>query len=457
LSEINSAYLEDASGYQGRADRVVIAGSEAEVVEAMRAAAAGGIPVTVAGAGTGITGARVPEGGWVLSLERLKGLQVGQGAAKVEPGVLLSDLHAAAARSGQFYPPDPTETAASLGGTIATNASGSRSFRFGSTRRWVEALRVVFADGAVREFRRGQAIDFDVPAIPLPDTTKNTAGYPLAPGMDWVDLFVGSEGTLGVVTAAEVKLLLAPKALLGGVVFFAADDLAIEAVEAWRPARPRMLEYFNGSALDVMRPRFPEIPAQARAALLFEQELESEDDPAVDEWLERLEAAGALVDESWFALSAADRERFRRFRHGLPELVNDTVRRRGFLKMASDYAVPLERNREMMAYYVAHLEEKFCGAYVIFGHIGDAHVHVNILPGTAAQAKAAPELMLDFARKAVSLGGTVSAEHGLGKRKAHLLALQYAPEHLQAMQAVKRRLDPQWLLGRGTLWSIPPA
>jgi len=457
LSEINSAYLEDASGYQGRADRVVIPGSEAEVVEAMRAAAAGGIPVTVAGAGTGITGARVPEGGWVLSLERLKGLEVGQGAAKVEPGVLLSDLHAAAARSGQFYPPDPTETAASLGGTIATNASGSRSFRFGSTRRWVEALRVVFADGGVREFRRGQAIDFDVPAIPLPATTKNTAGYPLAPGMDWVDLLVGSEGTLGVVTAAEVKLLPAPKALLGGVVFFAADDRALDAVEAWRAAQPRMLEYFNGSALDVMRPRFPEIPARGRAAVLFEQELESDDDPAVDEWLERLEAAGALVDESWFALSAADRERFRRFRHGLPELVNDTVRRRGFLKMASDYAVPLERNREMMAYYVAQLEAKYRGAYVIFGHIGDAHVHVNILPETAAQAKAAPELMLDFARQAVSLGGTVSAEHGLGKRKAHLLALQYAPEHLQAMQAVKRRLDPQWLLGRGTLWPVPPA
>jgi FAD/FMN-containing dehydrogenase len=457
LSEINSAYLEDASGFQGRADRVVIPGSEAEVVEAMRAAAAGGIPVTVAGAGTGITGARVPEGGWVLSLERLKGLEVGQGAAKVEPGVLLSDLHAAAARSGQFYPPDPTETAASLGGTIATNASGSRSFRFGSTRRWVEALRVVFADGGVREFRRGQAIDFDVPAIPLPATTKNTAGYPLAPGMDWVDLLVGSEGTLGVVTAAEVKLLPAPKALLGGVVFFAADDRALDAVEAWRAAQPRMLEYFNGSALDVMRPRFPEIPARGRAAVLFEQELESDDDPAVDEWLERLEAAGALVDESWFALSAADRERFRRFRHGLPELVNDTVRRRGFLKMASDYAVPLERNREMMAYYVAQLEAKYRGAYVIFGHIGDAHVHVNILPETAAQAKAAPELMLDFARQAVSLGGTVSAEHGLGKRKAHLLALQYAPEHLQAMQAVKRRLDPQWLLGRGTLWPVPPA
>jgi FAD/FMN-containing dehydrogenase len=273
--------------------------------------------------------------------------------------------------------------------------------------------------------------------------------------MDWVDLFVGSEGTLGVVTEAEVRLLPAPKALLGGVVFFLSDDQAIDAVEVWRPVRPRMLEYFNGSSLDVMRQRFPEIPAQARAAVLFEHELASEDDPEVDAWLERLEAAGALVEESWFALSAADRERFRRFRHGLPELVNDTVRRRGFLKMASDYAVPLERNREMLAYYTDQLERNFKGNYVIFGHIGDAHVHVNILPETAAQAKAGPELMLDFAKKAVELGGTVSAEHGLGKRKAHMLSLQYAPEHLEAMKAVKRRLDPQWLLGRGTLWPVP--
>jgi FAD/FMN-containing dehydrogenase len=452
--EVNAAYLEDASGYKGRAERVIIPGDEAGVAGAIREAVCGGIPVTIAGAGTGITGARVPDGGWVVSLERFRRLDVEQGKAIVGPGVLLGDLHAAAARTGQFYPPDPTETAASIGGTISTNASGSRSFRFGSTRRWVEALRVVLADGSVREFRRGQAIDFEVPAIPQPDTTKNTAGYALKPGMDWVDLFVGAEGTLGVVTEAEVRLLPAPKALLGGVVFFTGDDQAIDAVEAWRPAGPRMLEYFNRSSLEVMRPRYPEIPAAAGAAVLFEQDLESEDDPAVDAWLERLEAAGALVEESWFALSATDRERFRRFRHGLPELVNDTVRKRGFLKMASDYAVPLERNREMLAYYTEQLERRFRGSYVLFGHIGDAHVHVNILPETAAQAKAAPELMLDFARKAVELGGTVSAEHGLGKRKAHMLVLQYAAEHLEAMKAVKRRLDPQWLLGRGTLWPV---
>ena len=451
--EINAAYLEDASGYTGTAERVIVPDDEAGVVAALSEAAAGGIPVTVAGAGTGITGARVPHGGWVLSPEKLVRLEVREGAAVVGPGVLLSDLHAAAARTGQFYPPDPTETAASVGGTIATNASGARSFRFGSTRRWVERLRVVLATGGVRDVRRGQPIDFEVPPIPLPATTKNTAGYALAPGMDWVDLFVGSEGTLGVVTEAEVRLLPAPKALLGGVVFFADDDRAVDAVEAWRPAKPRMLEYFNAPSLGLLRQRFPEIPAQAGAAVLVEQDLESEDGPEVDAWLERVEAAGALVEDSWFALAANDRERFRRFRHSLPELINDTVRRRGFLKMASDYAVPIERNREMLAYYRRRLEAEFPGQYVVFGHIGDAHVHVNILPASAGEAERAAGMMLEFAQKAVSLGGTVSAEHGLGKRKAHMLALQYSPEHLEAMKAVKRRLDPQWILGRGTLWA----
>lgn len=118
--------------------------------------------------------------------------------------------------------------------------------------------------------------------------------------------------------------------------------------------------------------------------------------------------------------------------------------------MNSDYAVPLARNREMLAYYRRRLEEEFPGKYVIFGHIGDAHVHVNIFSDPANPGHAT-ELLIELARHAVALGGTVSAEHGLGKRKTHLLKLQYAPEHLQAMAAVKRRFDPQNILGRGTL------
>ncbi len=447
-SAVDSRYLEDASGFRGTAERLIVPASETELAGALREAQAIGAAVTIAGAGTGLTGARVPQGGWVISLEKFTRLEVHPGYAIAGAGTLLSDVHAAAQRSGQFYPPDPTETSASLGGTIATNASGSRSFRYGATRRWIERLRVMFADGAIREFARGEAIDFDSGAIPLPDVTKNTAGYLLRSGMDWIDLFVGSEGTLGVVTEARLKLLPAPQAILGGVVFFAGDDAAIDAVELWRDqASARMLEYLDGASLALLRSRFGDIPSSAHAAILFEQELTSEDDPEIDAWADRVEAAHALADDSWFALSAADRERFRRFRHSLPELVNETVRRNGAMKMGSDFAVPLARNREMLAFYKRRLEAEYPGRYVIFGHIGDAHVHVNILSGDAAP------LLEEFAQHAVSLGGTVSAEHGLGKRKAGYLKLQYSAGDIEKMRAVKRRLDPANILGRGTLWS----
>ena len=417
----------------------------------MQEASAAGISVAIAGAGTGLTGGRVPLGGWVVSLEKFKRVEVQAGYAVAGAGVLLRDLHAAAQGTGQFYPPDPTETGASIGGTVATNASGSRSFKYGATRRWIERLRIILAGGRTMVISRGDVIDFDCGSIPLPCVAKNTAGYLLRPGMDWIDLFAGSEGTLGVVTEARVRLLPAPRAVLAGVIFFPDDDRALDAVDAWRTATARMLEYFDAPSLALLRNRFPEIPLQARAAILFEQELASEEDAELDAWSERIEASGSLADDSWMALSAADRERFRQFRHALPELVNDTVRRSGALKMNTDYSVPLTRNREMLAYYQSRLEREFPGRYVIFGHIGDAHLHVNLF-SSPENPKPANDLILEFARKAVELGGTVSAEHGLGRRKAHLLKLQYAPEHLEMMRAVKRRLDPQNILGRGVLW-----
>src|SRR5262249_46534069 len=153
-----------------------------------------------------------------------------------------------------------------------------------------------------------------------------------------------------------------------------------------------------------------------------------------------------------FATTASDREKFRKFRRALPELVNTVVRRHGFMKLGSDYAVPIARSREMMAEYRRRLEPEF--TYLIFGHIGDAHVHVNILPTSDKQLARGQALRLDFARHAVELGGTVSAEHGLGKRKRGLLELQYTPDQIEAMKQVKRRLDPQWLLGQGTLFPL---
>jgi FAD/FMN-containing dehydrogenase len=436
--------IEDASGFRGEAERVIAPTSDAELLEIIAAASRDRIPITLGGARTGLTGGCVSQGGWAVSLEKFRRMEVCTGRAIVGAGVSLDTLQMEAARSGQFYAPDPTERTATIGGTIATNASGSRSFRYGSTRRHILGLRVALMDGRVLDLRRGDKVDFDVAELPLPHTTKNTAGYALAPGMDWIDLFTGSEGTLGIVTEAELQLLPAPADVLAGIVFMISDSAALDVVDAWRRIPGlRMIEYFDANSLDLLRPHYPEIPARAAAALLIEQE-----DGDIDFW------ADHAPEDSWFAASDQDRERFRRFRHALPELVNETMRRRGFMKLGSDFAVPLSRNHEMLAYYHAELMQHAL-EYVIFGHIGDAHVHVNILPRSPADYEAGQHLMLDFAKHAVSLGGTVSAEHGLGKRKAHLLALQYAPHQIESMLDVKRRLDPQWLLNRGNLFNNP--
>lgn len=439
--------MTDASGFPGAPDREFSPASAEELAAILGEASASSTPVTFKGAATGVTGACCPLGGWLIDMRRFRHLEIHPGRASAGAAVSLQKLNAAAHPTGQFFAPDPTEWTASVGGAIATNASGSRSFLYGSTRRHVLALTCVFATGRIRRFTRDDKIDFDVPTIPLPQTTKSTAGYPLSPGMTWIDLLCGSEGTLAAVTEAELQLLPLPKDLLTGVIFFPSGEHAVSAVESWRALeRLRMLEYLDSGSLDLLRNPFPEIPASAQAALLIEQE-----NGDTHAWLDRFDAAHAL-DDSWLAATPADRERFRRFRHALPELVNDRVRRNGFQKLGSDFAVPIARNREMLAIYHRELNREFPGRYVLFGHIGDAHLHANILPSTPAEESRAKELLKELAKTAVSLGGAVSAEHGLGKRKSHLLSLQYPPHVIEAMRNVKRRLDPNAILGQGNIF-----
>ena len=428
--------ITDASGYPGSAEQIFSPQDEGQVVETLKRASAENVPITVMGALTGVTGGGAPDGGWGLSLAKLRVINIEQGGATVGAGVLLRDVQSRAAASGQFYAPDPTENTSSIGGNIATNASGSRSFRYGATREHVLALRVALLDGRVIDVRRGQPADFDVPALPLPRTTKHSAGYRLAPGMDYVDLFIGNEGTLGVVTQAELKLLPAPGEILGGVVFFASQEAALDAVDRWRETPGlRMLEYLDGKSLKMM-------DVAHQAALMIEIEGDAD-----------LDMSGTLENDSWFATSAADRERFRVFRHTLPERVNARIRRSGFMKLSTDYAVPLNKNREILATYQKKLHQAVGDNFVIFGHIGDAHLHINTFSDSPEHFAAAKAVTTDLARDAVAMGGTVGAEHGLGKRKAHLLEIQYLPTEIEAMRAVKRRFDPNWILGQGTLLS----
>ena len=448
------SYLDDSSGYRGSAERVFLPANVEELREVVKESAARRIPLTVSGAGTGLAGARVPHGGWVVSLERFRNIHIDAGRVRCGAGVILKDLQKAAAGTRQFFGPNPTEDSAAIGGILSTNAGGARSFHYGSVRRHVLGLEVTFMDGRTEWFRRGDKVAFPIQPIRLPATTKNSAGYYLTADLDWVDLIAGSEGTLGIVTEAELQLFPEPPAVLSGVVFFESDDLAMAAVKAWRPVNElRLLEFMDDRALALLRSSYPDIPVQAKAALFIEQNLKSEDDGEVEAWTRRLTEQQALENESWFGLSAADRDRFREFRHTLPVTVVDTVRRHGFPKFGTDFAVPLEHESALHRFYKLRCEEVCQGYYTIFGHVGDANNHVNLLPATREQAERGEALIYEFAEFVVAHQGTVAAEHGVGKNKTDLLKLMYPGNEIPAMKAVKRHLDPLWLLGQGTIFA----
>ncbi len=450
-------YLTDASNVHGHADALVRPTSTAEVAEVVRHCQANGIPLTVSAGRTSTTAAPVPFGGWLLSTERLvRILDIGHDTATAQPGVYLGAFQREIEEKGRFYPPDPTSRhECTLGASIACNASGARTFKYGPTRPWVEALEVVLPTGEIRRFRRGEPVP---EGWPTPDwhepKVKTAAGY--APPVDAVDLFVGQEGTLGVVTEATVRLTDLPTAVIGLLAYFRDRESAIRFVEAARaaakadrtgPLSPRCLEYFDHHCLALVRERVGDVPEGAHDALFCEQEVEScGEDEHLTAWWAALEAAGALVDGTVVATDPSGQARLHALRHAVPAGINEQVVRNGMPKVGTDLAVPDAALREMMDLY-----ESSAFDHVLFGHIGDNHLHLNLLPRTAEELSAAKAWYTELARRAVALGGSVSGEHGIGKVKKGQLALMLDEGTLASFRRLKQHLDPQWILGRGTM------
>ncbi|HBB86939.1 MAG TPA: FAD-binding oxidoreductase [Blastocatellia bacterium] len=513
-------YLSDSSYLPpGHADRVVFPETAEDVAEILRGAAQDKTPVTISGAGTGTVGGRVPAAGVVLATDKLNQIRSiahkndGGGSAVAEAGVRLADLQKFVDSEQLFYPPDPTERSCFLGGTVATNASGARTFKYGPTRKYVQRLKVVLATGDIINLRRGElradrsgelnlplpsgrTIEARLPAYQMPHTRKHAAGYYVAPEMDLVDLFIGSEGTLGVVVEIEVALLPKPEALLSGIVFFSAEDDLLAFVQAARSrsltsreprgsaaklgalmnkaleitdrqARPqsstagesitnldaRALEYFDSESLNFLRQKYETIPAEAVGAVFFEQETTAAtDESLMNEWLGLLEQNNALAEKSWFATGEADQAGLREFRHALPVLMNEWFARHNQRKVSTDMSVPDAEFAGMLRFYEETLRPSGL-RYTIFGHIGDNHVHVNILPRNDDEAAQAREIYLQFLNRAAAVGGTLSAEHGIGKLKRDYLRLFYSEENLREMAALKRAFDPAGILGRGNIFS----
>ena len=450
-------FLTDASFIRdGYADRVVLPESVEDVSEVLAAANRDRVPVTVSGAGTGTVGGRVAFGGIVLATDRLNRIKsIENDRAVAEAGVILGDFQRAVDQKGLLYPPDPTERGAFLGGTVATNASGARTFKYGPTRNYIERLKVVLASGEILDLRRGDKL----PKIPLPQyrppaTRKNAAGYFVKPDMDAVDLFIGSEGTLAVICEIETRLIPKPAGLLSGVVFFAneSDVLAFVAEAKSGAVDARALEFFDNESLGFLRTKYPEVPGAAVAAIFFEQETtDSTEEAILNKWLALLDKHHAFTD-SWFATNEQDQARLREFRHQLPVLMNEWFAHYRQRKVSTDMAVPDQAFPGLFDLYKGTLATSGL-RYTIFGHIGDNHVHVNILPRDENEGTRARELYLQFLKYAASVGGTLSAEHGVGKLKRDYLRLFYNDDQLRQMAAVKKHFDPHGILGRGNIFA----
>ncbi len=460
--DVLAGLLTDASNVPGRADALVRPKDTAEVAEVLRHCQANGIPVLPSAGRTSTTAGAVPDGGWVMAMGALdRVLAIGVESASAEAGVFLGAFQAAIEATGRFYPPDPTSrNECTLGASIACNASGARSFRYGATRRWVSGLEVVLPTGEVLDVRRGDPIpaDWPVPRWEEP-RVKTAAGYP--PPRSLLDLFVGTEGTLGVITRATVDLTALPADVIGLLAFFPDRASALAFVVRARAAAradergalsPRCLEYYDANCLSLARERTGSVPAGARAALFCEQEVEAVGAEAhLEAWLEALADCGALVDDTVLATDAPSRARLHELRHAVPASINERVVRNGMPKVGTDLAVPDEALPRMMDLYEASPVE-----HVLFGHVGDNHLHLNLLPSTSEELARAKAWYDELAREAVALGGTVSAEHGIGKLKREHLRWMVGDEVLEAFRALKRRLDPNGILSRGNVFRHRP-
>ena len=478
-------YLKDASNTEGFCDAVVYPETAKDVISILQRANAEKIKVTVCGNKTGLAGGSVPSGGIVLSTEKLnKILETNENEkyAVVESGVLLSNFLGELKTKKLYYPPDPTELNCFLGGTVATNASGSKTFKYGPTRDFVLGIEIILPTGELLILERGQnfakkselsiisdsgkKINLTIPSVKsLP--TKNTAGYYCKENMDAIDLFIGSEGTLGVFTKLKLKLLKAPENILSAVIFFNSEEDGLNFIETSRnqsyTTRKKglsisidalALEYFDKFALDFLRNDFPNIPTDAKSAVWFEQELdETSSNHITDLWIELIEKHDGDLGHSWIAMNEKDKAQFIEFRHRISAKVNEFITSRNLRKLGTDFAVP---DNELKNFYFQLKNDvnKAGLDYVIYGHFGNSHIHLNMLPKNAVEFETAKTIYYNMCISAIKSGGTFAAEHGVGKNKKELLYEMYGKNVIDGMFRIKKILDPNLILGSGNIFIV---
>jgi len=453
--EVLEAYRHDASPLVGDPEGLIRPGTADEAAHWLAEAASQGIPVTPCGLRSSTTGSGLAPRGWVMSCERLDGdLEVDpeRRVARVGSGMVLRDFKDRVEEAGLFYPPDPTsEGECTLGGTVACDASGARTYRYGATHRWLRGVEVALVDGTVAWYRRREV-------------GKDAAGF--AGLRDLVQVFCGSEGTLGFITRIEVDLLQKPEAFSAGFAFFRDLSSALAFVGQAREqdkqpsgVRPRCLELLDELCLEIMSSQGSGVvlPEAARAVVFFEEEHEAGGElPVLERWWELLEGSpGALAADTVIATDREKQEELRALRHAVPATLNEEgsrYRDAGGRKVSTDWAVPFRHLASFMERSDGWVREAGIERMARYGHVGNGHPHYNLIVRNGAEATSAKAVVERMCQEACRLGGTISAEHGIGKVKLPYLHHRFSELELQVMRAVKDSLDPAGLLAPGNLF-----
>jgi D-lactate dehydrogenase (cytochrome) len=513
--DLVARYLEDAAHVAGHADGVAAPDSEAALVALLKT----NRHVLAVGAQSSLTGGATPRRGVVISTSRLVDIApAAAGTVRVGSGVTLDAFDEWLRPRGWIYPPVPTFTGATVGGVVATNAAGAATFKYGSTRRWVEGLTVVLAGGRVLEIERGRTrahpdgyfeIDLGdhsrrvpVPRYRMPRVSKISAGYFAEPQMDLVDLFVGSEGTLGIVTSAALRILEERPALCRAVVPFHDVPRAYEfaatlrdaASESWRTGGRRgidvaSIEHMDARSLQLVREDGLDraagvsLPVDARMALLLGIELPP--DTTAREIFEQIGSAREptapdtpilrfctllnrfdVLDSVEIAVPG-DTLRHRQFialRESVPAAVNARVGRAHardarIEKTAGDLLVSFDQLEAFTSHCAGEMHRRGLDV-AIWGHMSDGNIHPNVIPRGYEDVEAGRAALLELGKEAIRRGGVPLAEHGVGRNpiKQRLLLELYGEGGVEEMRRTKRALDPEWKLAPGVIFAgEPPA
>lgn len=452
-SEILASYNVDVLGIQGGFEGVYRPLSKVDIIEIIRECISSKMPLTAQGLRSSLTGAAISESGCALSLEKMNRLidvDVKQKRAVVEPGMVVSEFKRAVEAEGLMYPPDPTSEADStIGGNVATNASGARSLTYGSTMDWVRGVEVVAGQGKCLNIS-------DCPA------EKICAGY----GALYrpTRLWCGSEGTLGIVTRIEVALAPLIENIFVAIVFFSelksALDFVLQSHQNGR-YKPLSMEFLDDACMDMIRPEAGGVnfPENAKAMIYVEQAYadDLQKDTYLNQWFALIEEHTPYWNDTQVAFTEKQKKHLRNLRHHVPEKTNQEsiqAARTGGCKISTDWAVPVPRLHELFAYF-EKIREPLSGMRVTcYGHIGSGHPHFNFIARNPKEVAAAERIDDLMAQKAVQLGGCVSAEHGIGKLKRRQMAFQYSQPVISAMKALKKEMDPHGILAPGNIFPL---